>query len=415
VDLRSDSGAKPSKGAHFVILNQTLGPFYRQTAVALAERGHRVTVISAATWAFEMPGITFVGGPAYDRTTIRSRLRSWTAFLRFVRTVLPDYANGAVLLSSSNPPLLPHMCSVTAPRDTPHVARILDLYPDVLRSHPRLANVPAVQWVWRLANRMAYRRCAAVVTLGEVMAETLGHSSEGETVVIPDWSTIDRSQVPPRETNPLRLELGLRDHLVVLYSGSIGATHDLGVLVSAAKHLSPDEPVKFVIIGAGPQHDRLRSAVQTNDVEQFFLFLPPQPFDKLPISMGLGDWAVVSIGRGAEATLMPCKTYDYLAAGAAILAVTKRPSDLASIVDRYSCGMVIEPGDVGSLVSAIRLALNDHSKFSEIRSNARRAAEVFSPAVQCAKLVALLEQVAQRGERDSTSSMTVPSRVLRVS
>jgi len=395
VDSRRDGAALPVERAHFVVVNQALGPFYRRVVAALSQRGHRVTVLSGENIDFSEPAVTVIAGPPADRSTIWTRARSWASFLRFAFLNVPKHHDKAVVLSSSNPPLLPHVCAYVGTHHTRHVARVLDVYPDVMRAHPRVDGWPVVQRLWRIGNRYAYRRCACVMTLGEVMASTLSSYTSHRPLVIPDWSTIDPTSVPARDANPMRVELGLGSRLTVLYSGNLGLTHDAGILVKAATQFIDDDNVRFVIVGEGAQHDRLRTDAHARGVERLFVFLPRQTAERLPLSMGLGDFSVVTVARGAETTCMPCKTYDYLAAGSAILAIVQRPSDLASVVDTHRCGVVVAPGDVGALVAAIRDALPQDDRFQKMRAAARRAAtEVFSAQIQCARLVELLEAQA---------------------
>jgi glycosyltransferase involved in cell wall biosynthesis len=245
------------------------------------------------------------------------------------------------------------------------------------------------------------------MTLGEVMARTLSSYTSQTPLVIPDWSTIDPAAVPSREANPMHAELALGNRLTVLYSGNIGLTHDLGIIVDAAVRFRGEDGVRFVIIGEGAQHDRLRIDAQARGVGHLFVFLPRQTAERLPLSMGLGDFSVVTVAPGAENTCMPCKTYDYLAAGSAILAIVRRPSDLANVVDAHRCGVVVAPGDVDGLVAAIRDALPQDTRFQQMRAAARRAAtEVFSAQVQCARLVEVLEAEARELRTDRLSPHT---------
>jgi hypothetical protein len=87
----------------------------------------------------------------------------------------------------------------------------------------------------------------------------------------------------------MRVELGLGSRLTVLYSGNLGLTHDAGILVKAAAQFIDDDNVRFVIVGEGAQHDRLRTDAHARGVEKLFVFLPRQTAERLPLSMGLGD------------------------------------------------------------------------------------------------------------------------------
>jgi glycosyltransferase involved in cell wall biosynthesis len=298
--------------------------------------------------------------------------------------------------------MLPHLCVLLLGKRARQVARILDIYPEALSFHATTTRLPLITPLWHWANRLAYRRCARVVTLGRIMAETLARNTGGrQPVVIPDWHTLDGAKIPSRLDNPLRKELGIGDRLVVLYSGNLGLSHDLSVMIEAAELLRGDERVRFVIIGDGPQRERLLATVRERKLEEKFLFLPFQPVERLPVSLGLGDLSVVTLAAGAESVIMPCKTYNYLAAGSAVLAVVRRPSDLAAVVEDHACGFVVAPGDGAGFAATIRPFLGQTEQLAELRARASKAAdEYFSPRVCCAHLVELLEQVAAEGGKD---------------
>src|SRR6185436_10226139 len=122
VDSRRDGAALPVERAHFVVVNQALGPFYRRVVAGLSQRGHRVTVLSGENIDFSEPAVTVIAGPPADRSTIWTRARSWASFLRFAFLNVQKHHDKAVVLSSSNPPLLPHVCAYVGTHHTRHVA-----------------------------------------------------------------------------------------------------------------------------------------------------------------------------------------------------------------------------------------------------------------------------------------------------
>ncbi len=393
--MSSASDPQKVKG-RFVIINQAAAPLFHEMAEGLFARGHEVTFVSGGAWPGRSPGIRLVQGPAYRRDSVAARGRTWLAFLFFVGRELRRVAPGTVVLSSSNPPLLPHLCAMVLGRDNPQVTRILDIYPDVVARHAALGRIPLVRPVWSALNRAAYRRCAAVVTLGERMADTLAQYTDGRRpMVIPNWNTVVKSRIPGRMENPLRAELGLGDRVVVQYSGNIGLAHDLDVMLEAATQLRDDDRVRFLVIGEGPRKSQLMGEVAARKLERTFLFLPYQSADRFPLTLGLADVAVVTVVPGYETTLIPGKVYDHLAGGAAILALTHRPSDLADVVERHGCGRVIAPGDTTAFVKAIMDYANDSEGLHSLREHARRVSdEHFSARACCTRMVDLLEAVA---------------------
>lgn len=71
---------------------------------------------------------------------------------------------------------------------------------------------------------------------------------------------------------------------------------------------------------------------------------------------------------------MPSKTYHAMAAGSALLGVSHSPSDLESVIERYRCGINVEPGDVDGFVQAVD-KFRETEYLAKCRKNARHAAE----------------------------------------
>jgi glycosyltransferase involved in cell wall biosynthesis len=228
------------------------------------------------------------------------------------------------------------------------------------------------------------------------MAERVRRSAPAtDPIVMSNWFTVDAARVPPKDDNALRTSLGLKDHLVVLYSGNLGLAHDLSILIEAAVRLRDEERLKFVIISSGVQVDDLRAFALDRGVARLFLFLPYQPAETLPISMGLGDISVVTVAAGAETMLFPCKTYDYMAAASAILAIVTQPSDLADLVESHACGVIVSPSDVDGVVRMLKRALAEPLWLRQMQTASQIAAlEEFAPEKCCGALAHLVESLA---------------------
>jgi glycosyltransferase involved in cell wall biosynthesis len=142
-----------------------------------------------------------------------------------------------VVLVVTTPPLLP-LCvaSVVAARGGHMVVLVHDVYPDVLCvggfARPGSPAVKAVSAAYRWVFRMAER----VVALGRDMQKLLvSRGGSTPVVVIPNWGEVDEITPQPRAENRLLARLGLQARFVVHYLGNMGRTHDLDVLLEAAK------------------------------------------------------------------------------------------------------------------------------------------------------------------------------------
>ena len=71
---------------------------------------------------------------------------------------------------------------------------------------------------------------------------------------------------------------------------------------------------------------------------------------------------------------MPSRTYNIMAAGKPILALTERNSELAQVIDEEGIGRHVESGDVGGFLSAILSLYDSRVDLDIMGRNARNAA-----------------------------------------
>ena len=91
---------------------------------------------------------------------------------------------------------------------------------------------------------------------------------------------------------------------------------------------------------------------------------------------------LVSLVPGMLGTAMPSRTYNILAAGKPIIALTDEGSELALLLDEREVGWHIAPGNPGALVQLIREAMSDQARLAKMGMNARKAAETeYSPEI----------------------------------
>jgi glycosyltransferase involved in cell wall biosynthesis len=71
----------------------------------------------------------------------------------------------------------------------------------------------------------------------------------------------------------------------------------------------------------------------------------------------------ISLRPELDGLIVPSKFYGIAAAGKPMIAVTAKDGELAQLVSRNDCGIVIEPGDAEGLAKAIvQLSLNAENR-----------------------------------------------------
>lgn len=372
-----------TKMRRLIMLNQMAGPLFRELAEGLAPcfvdgvllfTGHPDTLSRADDTHIKL---RISSGPGYDRRSKLHRLFSWVRYLiASTRLVLGSQKSDLFLLVS-NPPLLGGWFWVlNRILRHPYAVLVYDIHPDVLVAMGVLgANNPVV-WLWNRMNKMVYRDAEVVITLGEYMAQRLRSNCKRCDVdieVIPPWADIHSITPLSYESNPLSQEFNPEVKSIVLYSGNMGISHDIGSMLQAAKYLSDRQDILFLFIGAGECWQIAVDFKSENALTNIEVY-PFQSEERLPYTMTLATLSLVALDEGAEELMVPSKVFYYLAAGSAVVGICKGGNELRDVVERAECGVCVPSGSPRQLADEIVSLIDDNNRLDRYRKNARTAA-----------------------------------------
>ncbi|PKO02577.1 MAG: colanic acid biosynthesis glycosyltransferase WcaI [Chloroflexi bacterium HGW-Chloroflexi-5] len=170
-----------------------------------------------------------------------------------------------------------------------------------------------------------------------------------KTALFPNWVDTHSIYPLPTRDNPYRSKLGISDdHIVVLYSGNMGAKQGLGIIVDAAKQLKEHRKIVFVLCGNGAFRSELEKSA--NGLQNL-QFLDLQPLEQLNFLLNAADIHILPQQSGAADLVMPSKLLGMLASGRPVIATAHDGTELANVVSQV--GIVTTPGNVDALVQAI--------------------------------------------------------------
>lgn len=162
---------------------------------------------------------------------------------------------------------------------------------------------------------------------------------------------------------PSRERHGLGDAFVVGYSGSFKPWHGVDVLVEAAAHLR-DRPVKFLLVGDGPQRAELEARVDALGLRDRFVLTGSVPYDQVPNELAAADLCVAPFvperhgpSRARGFVLDPLKVFEYLAQRKPT--VTIRAANIEALFEDGEHVRLVEPGDPRALAEAIAATMDD--------------------------------------------------------
>ena len=223
----------------------------------------------------------------------------------------------------------------------------------------------------QISEDHAYRDADAVVSLlpkAEDYMRTRG-LKEGKFFFVPNGVVVDEwnedTSTLPSDVRSL-LDEWAKGRFLICYAGAHGLANALDSFIDAAK-LLPE--AGFVLVGKGPEKERLKGKAAGRDNVLFIDALPktamPAILDKMDaLYIGLQRQSLFRFG------VSPNKLMDYLMAGKPIICAIEAVND---IVREANCGFTIKPEDASAIAVAARNLMElSSSDRSVLGANGRR-------------------------------------------
>jgi colanic acid biosynthesis glycosyl transferase WcaI len=354
----------------------------------LVAAGHEVHVITSTQIYNDpdaaLPGCENIKGvnvhrvasTRFGRAALPGRALDYLSFYRSARSCLEEIARGGdTVVVKTDPPLLSIMLAPAARRRGARlVTGLQDIYPETaaVLGVP-LIRGPVAAFLAALRNR-TLREAQATVVPGELMArrvEALG-VAPARVQVIANWCDDETIRPLAQPNNPLREVWQLAGKFVVGYSGNLGRAHDFETVLAAAERLREEPRIVFLMIGGGKRFEDLGRSVKDRGLERSFHFRPYQNESMLPFSLNVPDVHWLSLIPQLEGLIVPSKFYGIAAAGKPIVMIGDGEGEIARLVRRYRCGIVIAPGDAVMLADTLRCWANGPRIASEMGARARQ-------------------------------------------
>jgi len=396
---------------HFSTTRGTTGTRSYDFARLLAERGHRVTVVTGVYGPGDVrlrPGEGRVARRRIDGFDVRvvnvrydNRQSFWrriAAFLAFmaVATVEVLRIRDADVVFATSTPLTVGIPATVARyvRRVPFVFEVRDIWPDTAVEIGALTH-PGLIAAAKILERVCYHAASRVVAISRRMAWHLRHRlarGAGKVRVIPlgtDVALFDRTEAPSGWRASHRLE----GKFVAVFAGAHGRLNGLRWVLQAAERLKDESSIRFVLIGEGALKPELQSQARREGLENV-LFLDPVPKVRLAGVLKACDLGLMTLENlPVFDTACPNKFMDYLAAGLPVL--VNFDGEAGWISEREGCGVVVPPDDPEAMAAAIRALASAPDRAAEMGRRARRlAAERFDRRRLVADLEAVFREAA---------------------
>ncbi len=163
---------------------------------------------------------------------------------------------------------------------------------------------------------------------------------------------------------------------IMAYAGIIGIAQGLEIILQAAEQFSDRPHVKFVLIGSGPEKDRLLQLKEQKRLANVY-FMNAVTKKEMPAILKSVNAAIIPLRRldlflGA----IPSKIFENLAMEVPLLlGVDGEAREL--FIEKGKCGVYFEPGEAQSLTGAIGQLVQNPELCRELGKNGRSFVNTF--------------------------------------
>lgn len=378
----------------FLFINQYYSPDFAATAQQMADLceklatlGHEVHVLTSRAIydgrKLDIPSYEVLNGvhvhrvgiASTGRERIRQRLLGYLIFYIKAFAKINFMPRPDVVVTLTTPPMISLLGAwLRLFRRSRFVYWVMDIYPDIAIRAGVLSRVGVIRALWSALGRLSYLTANRIVVLGQDMKDVVRKKGlwRDKIDVINSWASSEEIHPQPRDQNQFRAQYLRPDAFCLMYSGNMGTCHAFRSATTAIKSLSQRKDIHFSFVGGGKQLPHIKEALGSNT--QNTIFLPYQDRSSLAESLSAPDAHLITLQPRYDGLLVPSKLYGIMAAGRAVVFAGSDNNEIARIIRRAQCGVVIAHDDPEAFREAVEwMAANP----AEVHAMGERGHEYF--------------------------------------
>ena len=395
----------------FASLDEPGGTRHIEIARFLAEKGHRVTIITSPvsyltgkskspslTWKISelvIPGVEILRVYTYGalHRSFFHRILSFFSFM-FSSFFVGLSVKNVDIVWGTSPPIFQGWTAWLLARikRVPFLFEIRDLWP----AFAIAVGVLRQRLLIRLSlwlEKFLYHHAHVIVVNSPGFIEHIRKKGGSDIRLVENG--VDPSMFQSKNGGEdFRNRNNLHNECVILYAGAHGISNDLTVALAAAVRLKNESGIRFVFVGDGKEKSNLVQQAAEKGISNV-LFLPPVPKTEMAEVIAAAD-ACLAILKPIELykTTYPNKVFDYMAAGKPVLLAID--GVIREVVENAQAGIFCAPGDAASLAAAALWVKQNSLKAQEMGEKGRSfVSEHFSRARLAEKFERVLVELVK--------------------
>ncbi len=196
-----------------------------------------------------------------------------------------------------------------------------------------------------------------------------------KVAVFPNGVDTRRFRPDPEARREVRAAMDIDARPLIIFTGSFYQWHDVATLVDAFARLLAHYPdARLLLVGDGAERPAITRRVAEANLSHAVRFTGAVAHAQVPRLVAAADIAVAPYPpMQQELWLSPMKLFEYMAAGVAIIA--SAAGQVATVIQDGDNGLLVPPGDVAAMASALRQLVADAALRGRLGRQARADAE----------------------------------------
>lgn len=217
-----------------------------------------------------------------------------------------------------------------------------------------------ILYLKNLATYMEHAELAAadkISVVSEVLRDELKCKGfdQNKIIVNPNAVNSDNFIIQENASKELKNKISVNNKIIICFLGTFGVWHGADLLAETISIVIKEIPnALFLFIGEGNTKQKVHKIVTKSNTENFVKFLGLIPHEEIPLYLSICDILVnptLPNNDGSRFFGSPTKLFEYMAAGKAI--ISSDLEQMGSILENNKTAILVEPGNLESLINAI--------------------------------------------------------------
>lgn len=279
-----------------------------------------------------------------------------------------------ILIITTNPPFLGLLIlALNSYFKVPYVVIAYDIYPQILDKMGILKKNTVLYKFWKWLNVKVYNNASKIISIGTDMSTVIKNEmnivDSSKIELIYNWS--DKNKVFPveRANNNFLIQNRFENKKILLYSGTLGSTHNIEEILIAANELRLETDILFLFIGSGSKVKLVKDYI-SNSGNSNVILMPFQPIEIISQTLSSATLSFVCLESSFTGLSVPSKSYGILAAKVPIIGMMDDNAEISKMIEEYQCGVVWNKSKNIKLSSLIYDLISNNDLLNKMSENA---------------------------------------------